>query len=76
MLADAYCVCWVWALVAGSISVVKLLGGRLQSGNVVKPVGGTVEAVTVLSDCYKILRREKGHSSVVKLLGGQAPVVG
>ena len=70
------CVCWDWALVAGSISVVKLLGGRMQSGNVVKLVGGTVEAVAVLSDCYKILRREKGHSSVVKLLGGQAPVVG
>ena len=44
--------------------------------NVVKPVGGTVEAVAVFSDCYKILRREKGHSSVVELLGGQAPVVG
>ena len=73
-----------WALAAGSNSVVKLLGGRVQLDGVVELVGGTVQAVAVFkSDCEVLglwLRAQTRSSSclaagytrdgVVKFVGG------
>ena len=43
---------------------------------VVMPVGGTVQAVAVSSDCKGIGLWLRGLNSVVKLLGGRGAIVG
>ena len=62
-----------WALAAGSNSVVKLLGGRVQLDGVVKLVGGTVQAVAVFKSLRGTWALTAGSNSVVKLLGGRVP---
>ena len=66
------CDCLVLGLwMRGLNSVVKLLGGRVQSGGVVLIVGGTVSAVAVFCDCLNLGLCLRGANSVVKLLGGR-----
>ena len=76
-LAALCCSCYVviarclgsglWAQFRSS----SCLAAECNRDSVVKSVGGIVQAVAVSSDCYKCPLTEKGHSSVVKLLGGQ-----
>ena len=67
-----FCDCLVLGLwLRGLNSVVKLLGGRVQSGGVVLMVGGTVSAVDVFCDCLVLGLWMRGLNSVVKLLGGR-----